>query len=206
METTKDEEERAQARYELARRRFDPWAALDGQVLPSDPVDATQVMMFRWREANFPGADDVSTFAGIVEEAAELATPTDINDALKELGDVMILCGHLLLGNRMAIGTLIEEASARIGEGDPDPGTPVLLALGKLARCVVKRRDGIRGMEDVEAYRRALSIGVASVLRAAAGEFELTYGMGAVLDAGDLAMIYATRALEVRDRDPRRAR
>ena len=190
-------EKNSAAAYAEARARYESWATTDYPDVPSDATDALQVMLARWQRRNFGLPRDAEIALGIVAELGETVEAGVTDAAADGVGDVIVYCGQLALSNRMAIAPALDLAQVRGRLEFRD----VPIAMGRLAHCVLKRQQKIRGMDDDEAFRRALFARMTYAIAAIADDFEEACGMGSVRNLGGLAGIYAEVGGRVLKRD-----
>lgn len=135
--------------YRHCRAIFDGWCSRTGY---DDPTDATQVALAAWQASNFDDTSDLHMVAGLTEEVGELHEAIEDRDpgaVIDAFGDVLIYLGQLLTSNRIAMRPLL-------GLRRNDGRTEIAVPLGQLAHAVLKHGQKIRGLADVETYRRAL--------------------------------------------------
>lgn len=143
---------------------FEKYAAFAGDTneirLAGHVVHATQIDLARWQNRNFDSTDDRDLVLGIAEEVGEVWCALKVDDERDALGDVAIYLGQLLLRNRLSIEGLF---STR-----PRLSVPRLNAseeVGDLARCILKRRQKIRGYDSDDFYRESLQRFAGNLLR-----------------------------------------
>jgi hypothetical protein len=178
-------------------RRFQSWCAMDGDEVPPNVVDRTQVRALRWRNREFGLPDDFRVLAGVVEEMGELAEATEPEKALDSLGDVMIFLGHLLAANRLAMSAVVDAVEDRMPESRYRETTwEPLAAVGALAHVLLKHADRIRGLAETETFRARLFAAAVDVVYAAA----LDAGPTTIAHYGGLVSAYEMVAASVMSR------
>lgn len=138
-----------EACYRDCRATFNAWCEPGGT---ADETDAMQVALAAWQAVNFPQTSDLHMVAGITEEVGELHEAIEARDPeaiLDAFGDVLVYLGQLLTSNRIAMRPLL-------GLRRTDGRTVIAVPLGRLAHATLKHGQKIRGMAEVETYRRAL--------------------------------------------------
>ncbi len=141
------------AAHKLARDQFEAFAGMDQDDLPDDETNAMQVRLMRWQVDLFGLQADATIALGVIEECGETFEAETADAALDGLGDTIVWSGQIAINNRMAIAPIIALAGVIVTRG---PALPVL-AVSRLAQCVVKRTQRVRGMDDDNAYRLRLA-------------------------------------------------
>lgn len=151
-----------------SRARFETFAALDAPHLPPDPIDAMQLRLARWEQAqHFHCVSPLPVTLGIGEECGELADAMSDGDSTDALGDVAIYACQLATRHRMAFAAILDTApTAKPHHGDV--WRELLSAVGKVNHLVLKREQRIRiGTASDEVYGEALFNALARLLAAA---------------------------------------
>jgi len=131
--------------------------------LHKDPYRVISEELPLWAEHNFPGWQDYYVpwmFIGAVEEAGEVIDDwlltgmlPDPESIRKEAGDVVVYLGALCAGYGWTLADVMDEAPLPVVGSGEDQGfiypmrvyLKVYRSLGKVARGMLKNRQGIRG-------------------------------------------------------------
>lgn len=152
--------------YTTARARFESWAALDSPRLPADPIDAMQVRLLRWEQAQpFWRVSSLPVALGCGEEAGELADAECHAEIVDAVGDVAIYACQVATRHRLAFGAILASDSD-VGHLD-DEWRELLSALGRVQHLILKREQRIRiGAESDEVFGVALCNAIARLIGA----------------------------------------
>ncbi len=154
--------------YTTARATFEAWAALDAPHLPADPVDAMQVRLLRWEQAQpFWRASTLPVALGCGEECGELADAERHAEMVDAVGDVAIYACQVATRHRLAFGAILDAASdSDVGHLD-DEWRELMSALGRVHHLILKREQRIRiGAESDEVFGGALANAIARLIGA----------------------------------------
>lgn len=175
--------------YTTARARFAAWAALDAPHLPADPVDAMQVRLLRWEQAQpFWRVSSLPVALGCGEEAGELADAECYDEIVDAVGDVAIYACQVATRHRLAFGAILDAASDSDVMHLHDEWRELLSALGRVQHLILKREQRIRiGAESDEVFGEALADALARLIAA------ITNAHG--IDARDAFLEVAERVL-----------
>lgn len=156
--------------HTAARARFEEWAGLYAPHVPPDPVDAMQVRLARWEQAQpFWRVSSLPVALGCGEEAGELADAVRHHEIVDAVGDVAIYACQVATRHRLAFGELLS-------------------ALGRVQHLILKREQRIRiGAESDEVFGEALAAALARMIAA------ITDAHG--IDARDAFLEVAERVL-----------
>lgn len=150
-----DTDQRIIATYKDASSTFENWAAIGGNELPADAVDAMQVKLMRWQRAKFGDQIDERMALGMLEEMTECEAATTVNECEDGLGDLMVYASQLCTNNRLAIGPILQLAS-QLDTLDQKGAKHIVLAYGALAQVVLKGAQKVRGLDNTQKYRLRL--------------------------------------------------
>lgn len=118
---------------------------------PDVPKSYVQVPMIQ------VGLDSLCPLLGLVEEMGEFYEATSNEQEIDALGDIGIyLCDYV---NREDL-TFAKCFQEDVGVIE----VPLASAIGKLSHCVLKRFQGIRGMDDIEKFREAQKACIGDIL------------------------------------------
>lgn len=132
--------------YTASRAAFD--ASLSGLI--TDPWGALQDRLYRWQVNTYGVPQPALLCLGVVEEAGELADSFEHADEADAIADVTIFAIQLATCYRLDAGALIDAAF-------PTDEVDWCGTLGKLSHAVLKSEQGIRGLGDKEAARKAVA-------------------------------------------------
>ncbi len=131
--------------YTTARARFESWAALDAPHLPADPVDAMQVRLLRWEQAQpFWRVSSLPVALGCGEEAGELADAVRHHEIVDAVGDVAIYACQVATRHRLAFGEILDAASDADLAHPYDEWRELMSAVGRVQHLILKREQRIR--------------------------------------------------------------
>lgn len=187
--------------FDQARAVFDAWPDKPGDPLPNNPACALQIELMRWQVRNFGAAQAVHLALGIGEEVGELCEALTKPNKEREhlmgdaLADITIFGFNLATVLRLDFGELqgiFHEMVVKDTNVQP-LFHKLVIASGQLQHAVLKNAQGIRGMDDEHAYRRA------------AGDALSRVGFHtrriAILEGFDFWSLVETTAREVMKRD-----
>lgn len=154
--------------YTTARATFESWAALDAPHLPADPIDAMQVRLLRWEQAQpFWRVSSLPVALGCGEEAGELADAVRHHEIVDAVGDVAIYACQVATRHRLAFDEILDAASDSDLNHMHDEWRELLSALGRVQHLILKREQGIRiGAESDEVFGEALANAIARLIGA----------------------------------------
>jgi len=154
--------------YATSRARFESWAALDAPHLPADPVDAMQVRLLRWEQAQpFWRVSSLPVALGCGEEAGELADAVRHHEIVDAVGDVAIYACQVATRHRLAFGEILDAAPNSDLNHMYDEWRELLSALGRVQHMILKREQRIRiGAESDEVFGEALAAALARMIAA----------------------------------------
>jgi hypothetical protein len=95
---------------------------------------------------------------GLVEELGELTDAPDEDEELDAIGDMGIYLCDYVSREGLSFHGCISDAKETIEVSHPSA------SLGRLYHCTLKRFQGIRGMDDLSAFRAAQKTAVAGLL------------------------------------------
>jgi hypothetical protein len=151
-----------------AQAVWETFAALDGEELPPDEIDAMQVKLVRWERRNFGLVPQPLQSLGVIEEFGEIDHAKTLDEKLDGLGDICVYIGQLLNGNRLAIRPVIDLAEMLAADWDGNEqaqaDNPPAALLGMFAHTVLKREQKIRGYDDDAFWRTELVFSVACLM------------------------------------------
>jgi hypothetical protein len=143
--------------YKLARERFDATAGMDAPELPSDPMEALQTRLYRWQVNRFGLQPAERQVLGIVEEFGEWIDASMVpgregdEAMLDAVADIGVFAVQLCTSLRLDAGILMQPPSELV---QVKHATSIA---GRLCHVSLKTLQGIRGMGDAEASRRAFA-------------------------------------------------
>lgn len=182
-----------------AQAKFETFATLDAPHLPTDPVDAMQVLLGRWQVDRFGLQSDERMALGVVEELGECWDSPDVHEAIDALGDICVYAGQLLMGNRLAIGPVLglahvhENTCSSIADAYVYAGSAIVMA-GEFTHAVLKHTQRIRGLAEHTVYQVRLVDKLARCISSAISRVK-SYGIEA-----NAAQIYQTIGTKVLQR------
>ncbi len=137
--------------YQASRAAFD--ASL-GAVMIGDGWGILQDRLYRWQIATYGLPQPAHLCLGVIEEMGEWWEAPGQSAALDAVADITIFAIQLATCYRLDIGVLIAAAH-------PDPesvdGDAWMMSAGTLCHAVLKSEQGIRGLGDKDASRRAVA-------------------------------------------------
>lgn len=167
-------EDRANYFAAASNAAWELWATIDSGKLPPDSVDAMQVTLVRWQQANFGSVSPTTHInehmgLGVIEEFCELVTspePYGNKGKLDGLGDLCVYTGQLLNFNRMAIRPIMEFADILADEWLEEDGHDWQSErlIQRFNHIVLKHVQKIRGFDKLEIWRPALTEALAKLL------------------------------------------
>lgn len=151
--------------------RFEVFGYMNAPELPPDATDSMQVQLCRWQVSRFGLQSDERYALGIIEEVGETFEAEEAGDAIDGLGDVCVYSSQLCTNNRLALGPILDLARVFQARGEVQP----LLGVGKLAHCVLKHAQKIRGQANQEVYRLKLVETIALCVAKALDDCEIMH-------------------------------